>query len=164
MFVIELIILYFLLVFVGIRLVVPYYGFQDIVVPIQIPDDFQLEIDKLNKTAKTHEEFLQMVYNFLTERYHGSRFEIFAKWRYAFEDPFTHRSGFLPCTVLNELLGIMLVTSGRFSQQQVRKKVVFLNFFIHQYVQVEVDGKWINIDVAYSTMGVPFGKRAFLFA
>lgn len=159
-----IILLYILLVFVGVRLVVPYYGFGQSRVPQEIPDGFQKEIEHLNTISKSDKSFLQNAYNFLNQQFYGSRFEIFSKWQFAFDDIYAHKKGFLPCTVYNQLLKIMLVKSGRFTEDDIKTEVVFLNFFIHQYLKVYVDNTWIFVDPTYAKMGVPFGKRAFLFA
>ncbi len=159
-----LIALYILLVFIGIRLVIPYYGFTNTKATKEIPEEFHNIIEELNKSSKTNKDLLKNCYEYLTSRYYGSRFEIFPKWKYAFEDIFIHKQGFVPCNVFNQLLKTMLVRSGRFSNDEVKTQVVFLNFFIHQYLKVKIDDNWIAVDSTYKKYGISFGKRAIWFA
>src|SRR5437899_2856258 len=101
------IVVYILLVFVGIRLTIPYYGFTPGKIPKYIPKEWEEIINDLNKTSITDLDFLEGIYNKLTGRYYGSRWEIFPKWQYAFEDIFAHKKGFLPCNIFNQLLRVM---------------------------------------------------------
>lgn len=163
MILIYLISAYFILVFVGIRLIVPYYGFGQSKVTEKIPKELLSEIKKISLISKNNLEFLKNSYDFLTRNYYGSKVELFTKWRYAFDGIFTHKTGFIPCNVFNELLRVFLIKSGRFEDNDIRKRVTLLNFFIHQYLQVNIDGKWIDVDMEYKNMDVPFGKHASIF-
>jgi hypothetical protein len=163
MVLLYLFLLYFLLVFIGIRLIVPYYGFTPIKLPKKIPFSFLSIIEKIDKQSSSDMEYLKNCYEYLTTIYYGSRFEIFSKWKLAFADPFTQKNGFLPCNIFNFLLVVMLLKSGRFQSEEVNICVVFLNFFIHQYVKVKIDNTWICVDPTYKIYGVPFGKRAIGF-
>jgi len=155
--------MYVLFVFVVIRLVVPYYGFSKTEIKSSVPKYFLYEIEKINLTSNTDFEYLKNSYDYLSSKYYGSKVELFTKWQRAFDDVFTHKTGFVPCNVFNELMKIVLIKSGRFEDNDIRKRVTFLNLFIHQYLQIKVSGKWIDVDMEYKNMGVPFGKHASIF-
>jgi len=163
MIVFYLILIYLILVFVGIRLFVPHYGFREAEIINNIPKDFLDEIENINSIPNNNFDFLKNSYDYLTSKYYGSKIELFTKWYYAFDGVFTHKTGFIPCNVFNELLRIMLIKSGRFDGKDIRKRVTFLNLFIHQYLQIKVNGKWVDVDMEYKNMGVVFGKHASIF-
>lgn len=149
----------------GIRLIVPYYGFgEEPPVPAEIPHYLQQEIKILNNMSASDEEYVRNVYDYIIHKFHGGRFKTLWFWHRAFDNLFTYKNGYLPCTKQNALLKIMLVKSGRFFEKDIKTQDVFLNFFIHQYLRVHLQGKWIAVDPAAHTMGIPFGKRAFIFA
>jgi len=157
------ILLYIFVVFIGVRLFVPYFGFTKSPLPSRIPDDFDQTIHKINQQSKTNHEYLQNAYNFITSKYYGNRLNtILYFWR-VFDSPFKRTSGYLHCELQNYLLRTMLVKSGRFTDNDIRTKVVPFNFIIHQYLDINVDGKWIHIDPWAKSIGIPFGKHAFLF-
>lgn len=157
-----LVVVYIFVVFVGIWLVVPYYGFNN---PKRkkVPDEYLKVIDEINNRSKNNVEYLKNVYDFLTSKYYGSKIELFTKWNYAFDDIFSHKMGFIPCNIFNQILKTMLLQSQRFEEKDIRKRIVLLNFFIHQYLQVRVEDKWIDVDLEYKNIGIPFGKHASIF-
>jgi len=160
---IYLIFVYFILIFVGIRLIVPYYGFKQSKDIVEMPEYFMKDIEEINLASKDNFGYLEKSYNYLSDKYYGSKTELFTRWQRAFDDIFVHKTGFIPCNVFNELLRTMLIKSGRFEDKDIKKRVTILNFFIHQYLQVKVNNKWVDVDLEYKKMGVPFGKHASIF-
>lgn len=156
-------IVYILLVFFDIRLVVPYFGFYKDRLSKDIPQEWEEKIEEINKTAKTNADFLHLSYNYITSKYKGSRLETFTKCLYAFENIFQRKNGYLPCTIQNELLRMMLIRSGRFTDKDILLKATVVNLFVHQYMMVKVDEEWVYVDPWAKSFGVPFGKYAFLF-
>jgi hypothetical protein len=157
----ALVALYIILVYIGIPLAVPYWKHNR--VPAIIPDELQNEIGELNKKSSTDEEFVKNAYLYITHKYYSGRFKTLVNARFAFDDPFSHPHGYLPCHLQNYILKIILIKSGRFGSRDIKSITVFLNFFIHQYLKVKVNGKWIFVDPAGTSLGVPFGKRAIGF-
>ncbi len=155
------IILYILIIYVGIPLFVPYWIHNR--VPISLPDDLQNEVDALNKKSTSDLDYIKHAYHYITTKYYAGRFKTVVNARFAFDDPFSHPHGYLPCHLQNYILKIMLIKSGRFESRDIKSITVFLNFFIHQYLKVHVDGRWINVDPAGTCLGVPFGQRAIGF-
>ncbi|HET9946541.1 MAG TPA: hypothetical protein VFQ63_00610 [Patescibacteria group bacterium] len=161
---IELILFYLFLVFVVPRFIVPNYGFTKSSLPSKIPQRFQEVIEKLTKESSSQEEFLKKAYDYITTTYEGGRFKTFVYFYYPFLNPFRFEKGFAQCNIQNYLLRTLLVRSKFFTEEDIRVRVVFLNFFTHQYLQVRVGDTWLDIDPHAHSIGISFGKRAFLFA
>jgi hypothetical protein len=162
-FLLFIIVLYFFFVFVVLRFLVPFLGFKKAPLPKTLPADFEQAIDELNKKSKTNEEFLHNAYDFITKKYHGARMRTLTDWEYSFKHPFSHKPGYIPCTIHNYLLRILLVKSNRFSDDDIKTQVVFFNFFIHQYLKVKINNTWVAVDPNSRYQGVAFGKHAVLF-
>jgi hypothetical protein len=163
LFILGFIVVYLLIVFVGIRIFVPYYGFRQSPVPQKIPDFVETEIKELKKEANSKEEYLRKVYITLTKRYYGGRFTTLIRGYDAFKDIFAVHDGFLPCNIFNQIFRIYLVKSNYFSDEEIQVRVVFLNCFIHQYIKVKVNNIWIDVDPTYNKMGVILGEHAEFF-
>jgi hypothetical protein len=160
MFFIELIILYVFVVWILLRLIVPHLGFSREPIPESIPQELKEMIDLYHQSSKDNFEFLQQAYKYVTSKYTGSRGKtIFQFWR-AFGDVYTKSEGFLPCNGQNFLLRTFLVKSGRFSEKDIKIKTIPLNLFLHQYLQVKVGERWIDVDPWSHFLGVPMGKRS----
>lgn len=164
----ELIIIYILLVFVMTRLVVPHFGFSPFPVSQKIPVELQQKINELKLSAESFgtaqdKEFLKSAYEFVTTKHHGERIKTLTEPWLAWQDPLSAQPGFTPCNISNQLLRTMLVVSGKFQNEDVQVRYTFLNFFIHQYLQVKVNDKWIDVDPWAKALGIEFGKHANLF-
>lgn len=155
----EIIIAYFVFVWVILRLTVPYLGFSRAPIPETLPRELTETIADINRNSKTDLEFLQKAYGYVTRTYTGGRLEtIYIFWR-AFGDIYTKSPGFLPCTGQTHLVRTFLIKSGRFSENDIEIKTVPLNLFIHQYLRVRVGNEWIYVDPWANFLGVPFGKK-----
>ncbi len=159
-----ILIAYLLFVFVILRLFVPNLGFKKSPLTSSIPEDLENQIKKMNMQAKDDLDFLRQTYEYITGRYYGRRVETILMFWYAFETVLEYKPGYLPCTSLNYLIRIFLIKSGRFTEDDIKIKTVPLNLFIHQYLEVKVNGEWIFIDPWSAHLGIPFGKHSFLFA
>lgn len=158
-----LILLYFFSVFFILRLIVPFYGFFKARLPHKIPSYFEEKIRILNNESDSDKEFVYNCYSFITSKYYGNKVKTFIDFSYAFQDIFSHKDGYLPCTVQNELLRIMLIRSGRFQEKDIRIAVTFFDFFIHQYLLVKVQSDWIPVDPWSHFLGRKFGEKPELF-
>ena len=145
------------------RVVIPHLGFVREKIPVTIPLELQSKIEELNSSSKGDEDFLQESYIYITQKYTGSRLKTVTQFSRAFGNVFAQSSGFLPCTGQNFLLRTLLVRSGRFSESDIKVRTVPLNFFIHQYLLVKVDGAWIPVDPWASFLKVPFGQKLVFF-
>ncbi len=163
MFIFWLILAYAFCVYVGLRLVVPYFGFQKSELPDETPQQLQDVMLRLERETEGQRAFLEGVYQHITKHYYGSRIRTITNFWRAFIEPWRIESGFMPCTGQNHLLRLMLVKSGRFTDDDIRLCAVPFNLFIHQYVQVKVNGAWIDVDPWAAFLGVPLGEKAAYF-
>lgn len=163
---------YLLIVFVLSRLVIPHLGFKKDSLPKNIPVGWQKEIEFLKNKANNAEEFLFLTYNYLGQKYSYKsrpffrRFKIFPNFRTLFLglDELYRRKGFMHCTQLNFLLCLFLINSGFFKEEDIRLKHVFVNFFIHQYAQVHLNNKWVDVDIFDYSNGLKIGEHLKTFS
>ena len=133
------------------------------------PEKLPLELEKLgqefNNKAKNDEEFIRLWMDTLKDRYetgHVMQFLHPDRW---FETDLEkiwkdYRTAQL-CTIYNYLLECILLNSDRFSREQISHKTGFLNFSMHQYLEIRLkDGKKLELDLWAYDMGLPFGKAA----
>lgn len=154
---------YIFLVFFLSRLIVPHYGFTKSKIPEKIPQEWEEVIEDLKKTAHSQEEYLKNAYGYISTHYKGGRFKTVLRFKLLFQDPFSHKDGYIQCNIQNYLLRVLLVKSGWFEEKDIQVKVTILNFFTHQYLQVKVGGEWIDVDPHESYKGVPLGKHSQWF-
>ncbi len=155
--------IYIVFIYLFSRLVIPFLGFKKTKIPLEISSEFEEVINKINKKSKTDYDFLKNSYDFVVSKYSGQRLETIIKFKYIFKNPFEFKSRFMPCTLQNHLLRTILIKSGRFSDDNIKLVIVPFNLIIHQYLKVRIDDRWINVDPWSNHLGVPFGKRSFLF-
>jgi hypothetical protein len=123
------------------------------------------EIEELKNKSNSPKEFLELTYNFLGTKYHSERLATVLKFHYLFKDleDIWSRAGFIPCNQSNFLMRIFLVRSGFFKDEEIRRRHVFVNFVPHQYLQVKLDNKWLDVDVGEKYRGMPIGKHLKYF-
>ena len=63
------------------------------------------------------------------------------------------------CNVQNYLLRFILVKSGFFKEEEIKLKTRFINFSIHQNMQVKLNGKWIPVDPWAMQKGIKIGQQ-----
>lgn len=156
---------YILLVFVLSRFIIPHLGFKEEKVPETIPASMLEKINEIKNQVNTKEHFLNLAYNYLGSRFRSERFNTFLKLNYLFKsvDAVWQLDGYMPCTINNFLLKIFLVKSGWFNEKDVRRQHVFVNFVPHQYLQVKIGDKWLDVDVGEKQRGLPIGKHLKYF-
>jgi hypothetical protein len=105
--------------------------------------------------------FLQLAYELIGSKYHTGRINTLVKFKELFLriDSVWNRGGFMPCSQTNELMRIFLLKSGFFGPNEVRKRIAVFRLFIHQYLQVHVDGRWIDVDVGERQRGLKIGEH-----
>jgi len=157
---------YFILVFVLSRFVIPHLGNGVDLLPEKIPVEMEKAIDELKARAKTKEEFLNVAYQFLGKKNRSGRLNTIVKFNYLFKSlaDIWRIDGYIPCTQSNYLLRIFLCRSGFFQNDEIRKKYSFLNFVLHQYLEVKINGQWLAVEVGEASRGLPIGQRQKLFA
>lgn len=154
---------YFIIVWVGVRLVVPHLGFRKNALPAELPAEFAAMVRRIDTEAADDFDFLKRAYAYVTSTYSGSRIRTLGNFWVAFEDPINHVPGFLPCTCQNYILRTLLVKSGRFQESEIQVKVVPLNLFIHQYLCVKIGSDTIDVDPWSAFIGIQLGKKSAFF-
>lgn len=156
---------YLLAVFVLSRFVIPHAGFKEEIIPEQIPETMADKINEFKDRAESREEFLNLAYDYLGSRYCSERLNTILKFNYLFKrlDEIWLLEGYIPCTMSNYLLKIFLVKSGWFKEGDLRRRHVFVNFIIHQYLQVKLGDNWLNVDVGEKQRGLPLGRHLKYF-
>lgn len=155
------ILLYFILVFFVSRLVVPHMGYRKDPLPAETPEEMEKEIEKLKKKSKTKIDFLENTYNFLTRRYTGAKIKTVMCFDYLFKDVnwIWRHHGFQHCTNQNLMMRVFLVRSGFFKDEDIMIRHTFFDFDIHQYLSVNLNGKWIDIDLWGKFLGIKMGEH-----
>ncbi|MEK7155354.1 MAG: hypothetical protein AAB734_00585 [Patescibacteria group bacterium] len=155
-----IVVTYFLLIWIALRLLVPNLGFRKEPLGAVVPESLMDTISKIDGESVDKHDFLRRCYEHVTKKYYGSRVKTVTHFWTAFKNPVNQSPGFMPCTNQNYLLRLMLVKSGRFQESDIKVKVIPLNLFVHQYLRVRVGGEWIDVDPWSSFIGVPLGKKS----
>lgn len=162
---------YFFLVFVGLRLFVPFMGFGKWEAPKNVPEEFTQAVNSLERESGNQEIYLQKVYEFVTNKalhkWKHTRFKAGTQLHRLFVKDLREiwqTNKFLYCTAINYFGFCMLVNSKYFSSQDIRVKHNFLNFVLHQYLQVKVGEQWVDFDPAGAGIrNQPLGTHASFF-
>ncbi len=139
----------------------------DFFLKTSLPDRLPSEMDNLIQEIKklqTKEECLQKIYNFLISKYRGSRIKTVTRIPELFKKDVNflwYREGFLHCTNINYILRIFLIKSGFFSEKDIYLKWTFIWYCApHQYLRVNIEDNWINIDVWAYIYGIEYNNYA----
>lgn len=111
---------------------------------------------------------LKYAYDTLSRKYRGFRFLTFLRLdRFFITDLSTlwRITGFLHCHHLNYLLRTLLITSGKFSSEDIRSPWTHIWYCSpHQYIRVKLeDGTTISVDLWGKAYGISFGSHAHGF-
>lgn len=158
---------YLTVIFFLSRLFVPLLRKSNCKIHDKLPKDMQKTIYKIKKKSKGKYEFLKNSYDYLIRKYHGGRLITLVRVDLLFLtdiETIWKRKGYIPCTQHNYLLRIFLINSGFFDEKDIMRKHTFVNFNIHQYLKVNINGKWINVDPAGDHFGIKFGGYTKGFA
>ncbi len=150
-------------VFVLSRLVIPFMGFGMYKIPVELPETMSAKIKELEAQSISAEEFLRKVYEFVQNRWHAERLKTVIKLPLVFRTDLNkiyNTPGYAHCNTINYVFVSMLANSRFFKPQDLRVKHVFFNGVPHQFVQVNLYGKVLDLDPSlYYVKGVPFGQR-----
>ncbi len=78
-YILVVIVLYFFIVFVVLRLMIPFLGFGRLALPAEIPEPVKNKIKELENTTADQHEYLAAAYNFVIERWQAGRMD--TVWR-----------------------------------------------------------------------------------
>lgn len=158
---------YVFLVFVALRLVVPFMGFRRWTSPAHIPPSITAEAQRLVTQHPDASSFLLAAYGCISKRWWAGRLQTVRYAPLAFRtnmEQVWNTPGYAHCNTQNYLLYLLLLASKLFSATDIRTRTVFFNFFIHQYLQVRVNGQWVDADPAGAAIrGLPLGTHISVF-
>lgn len=162
---------YCFLVYVASRFVVPFMEWGGFKPPVKIPEEIRQAILDLESKTKDQASFLQAVYNLVMEKnrnqWNHTRFLAAIRLPRAFVKDLSEiwqTKDFIYCTAINYLVAAMLVNSKYFEAEDIKVRHVFVNMFIHQYLQVKVGEKWVDVDPAGTGIrGKPLGTHLSFF-
>jgi hypothetical protein len=146
---IIIILIYIFLVFILSHFVVPHLTWWNEKVPEQIPATMTAEINRLKALAQDKQEFFELCFNYLGSKYYSDRVDTFYKYSFLFKntEEIWGITGYVPCTQSNWVMKIFIVSSGYFKNEEVWMRHIFFNFFLHQYGEVYLDGRWVAFEV-----------------
>lgn len=131
--------------------------------PDKIPVDMQESINELRLCA-SKEECLLRAYNILRTKYRGRRLKTYLRLLEVFSADIGKlwgRDGFLHCTNLNYLLRALLIQSDHFVEDDIKLRWTQIWLVSpHQYVQVNVHNRWVDVDIWGYSHGIEFGDHA----
>tara|TARA_Y100000310_G_scaffold16508_1_gene16443 strand:+ start:247 stop:690 length:444 start_codon:yes stop_codon:yes gene_type:complete len=119
----------------------------------EIPQEMMDIINENNK-AKTDLDYLKYAYYEIGSRY-SSKPYYYLREQYSeiYETNVTEiweGTSDRPSTIQNYMLKLMLIKSGRFTEDDIKVVNTRCGNILrtpHQYLQVKVDDRWINVDV-----------------
>jgi hypothetical protein len=133
--------------------------------PEKLPEFLEKINQDFDDRAKNDEEFLKLWMDKLDEHFDAGHVTQFLRPNKWFETDLgkiwaDNKTPQL-CTIYNYFLESILLNSGRFSREQIFHRTVFLNFSMHQFLEVKIkNGKKLELDLWGYDMGLPFGKGA----
>lgn len=122
-------------------------------------------IKELNK-IKDDEKFLKQTFLFVAKRYDAmNAIPFILNLPHLFQqDPNKIIETYGPayCHIQGLILRTILLKSNRFKPEQIKKKISFFGFVIHQYTQIKIKNKTLNLDPWAYDIGVPYGSHGNL--
>jgi hypothetical protein len=153
--------------YVMLRLIVPFMGFRRYLPPTDLPPQYRELIKKWESESQSQMDFLTRAYDFVNTYWTVKKFQTVTQFHKIFRRDLNriwNDRGYLHCNTMNYVLFALLANSKFFTANDVRVRHTILNWVQHQYLQVKVDGKWMDVDPAGSfPRGIPLGQRAGLF-
>lgn len=124
------------------------------------------ELQQLADTLKNHPhpEIIYRAYDIVSQHFTSSRHLTYLRFWDLFRKDLTkvwNQGGFCHCTQQNELIRQTVLATGKFSKKQIHTKWGLAHYVSpHQWLQVNIDGTWTDVDPWGRSFGVPFGKNA----
>lgn len=134
--------------------------------PESLPSEMLTLVNDL-KNSSNKEDCLKKAYQILAARYQGHRLKTYTKLCDAFRSDIDYlwsQKGFLHCNNINFLLRILLIKSNFFTESDIRIKWTLVWYVSpHQYLQVKLNDKWVDVDIWARPFGIGFGDHAHGF-
>lgn len=158
---------YFFLVFVVLRLLVPFLGFGRFMMPENLPEEIKNAVQELEGRSLSQEDYLKSAYDLVIARWHAGRMVTIFKARSAFRKNLStiwNSPGYAHCNTQNYILFVLLAGSRFFQAKDIEPRCVFFNFFIHQYLRVRINGEIVAADPAGASIrGKTLGEHIEFF-
>jgi hypothetical protein len=158
--------IYVTVIFVGIRLVVPFLGFGTYPMPLELPAEIKAAIKELETNASDPQAYAARAYEFVQARWYSKRLRTVTAAPLAFRTDLAeiwNSPGYAHCHTINRIYIALLVGSKFFSPEDIEVRHKFFNFMIHQYVRVRMNGAWLDTDPSLVFLGHGIGKKAGFF-
>ena len=132
-------------------------------IPSSLPRCIDQQIKKcLTQSSDDRIKFLRCVSEFLEQKYCGHRLNVITKlprlWLRDLKQ-ICNTQGFLYCTTMNYILRVMSVNSGLFQDDDIKLKWTHTWYIMpHQYLQFNINGKYLSVDVWNHQFGTKFGE------
>lgn len=138
---------------------------------VEITKEIANQIIELENLSHDQFSYLQVVYNFILEKnkhqWGHTRGQAAIRFPRLFVkglEEIWNTKDFVYCTAINFVIFVLLVKSKFFKPEDIRARYVFVNMVIHQYLQVKVDGIWVDFDPAGTGIrGKPLGTHLSFF-
>ncbi|MDA3840453.1 MAG: hypothetical protein PF572_05150 [Patescibacteria group bacterium] len=131
--------------------------------PEVLPNEMENLIVELKKSSGS-EECLKKAYQILVDRYQGQRIKTYTRIFNIFYSDINYlwrQKGFLHCNNINYIMRAFLIKSNFFKEDDIKIKWTLVWYISpHQYLQVRINEKWVNVDVWAHSFGIKFGDRA----
>lgn len=162
---------YFFTMFVLLRFLAPFMGFKQYQSKIQVTPEIRNTISELENKFGGQKVYLQAVYNLVLDKtlyqWKHTRFKAAVRLRRLFLKDLKeiwNTQDFVYCNGINFVTYALLVNSKFFTTKDVKVRHVFLNFVLHQYLQVKVGSEWVDVDPAGAGIrGFGLGHHASFF-
>jgi len=154
--------IYFFIMFIASRFFIPHLRKEKI--PGKIPGEMEKILSKIKK--KNKKDFAKACFDIVVNRYPGKRILFFLhpqKLFYKDINKIWADRKFQACTIQNYILRVMLIKSGHFKEEDIKLGYGSVNFVIHPYIKVNIDGEWVNMDPWGYKSGILYGKYALGF-
>jgi hypothetical protein len=158
---------YFLFAFVILRFLIPFMGLKKYVLPKDLPQELKETVLSLENQSVDQRFFLEAVYKFILRGWNHGRFGVLLHFPKLFRSDINEiwsDKSFAHCNHLNFLAYGILANSKFFKEDDIILKYVPLNFVLHQYLKVRINGEWVDFDPAGAGIrGKPVGTHQSFF-
>jgi hypothetical protein len=154
---------YVVLMFAVARFIFPFMGFGKYKAPSSIPQEIKNTIVGLEAQSSNQREYLELAYAYVQANWLAERMKTIVNLSLIFRTDLSQlwrERGYAHCNTINYILAALLVGSNYFTAEDIRMRHKFLNFVVHQYMQVKVDGNWLDVDPAPGYLMLPVGKKS----
>jgi len=129
-----------------------------------LPTEMQSVIDSINSNSSDDLEFIKKSFDFVNQRYSSGRLTYYitpSKLTQTNISLIWDSLGYMPCDKQTYVLELMLVHSGRFNNEEIKKGYSTCIISPHYYLKLRLNnGSKINLDVFSADFGKEFGKSS----